>query len=411
MKIYHVFYYNILILIALFLLITGCEYDVASPQWDQDFESVPVPVITQVNPANAAAAGVNTITITGENFLDVPDTNGVYFDNVVADIISTSATSITVRRPDLASDAATIKVVPNQTLVVAKHGPYRIDPVLETYGSFLDNLTLYAAAIDDDENLYVIETASPHNIYKVSPSGEKEVLGTSSSIPNRALIGPDGRLYMTRNNNREVLVFDENTDTESSRWTRLPRGITVSHGVFDSEGYFFAGGDGSDLVSVAPNPDVASPVVVEAGNYGNDEILGLTIYQNYIYLVALISSPDEQHPELAVWRHSLNGNGTVGAQELVLDLSSNEITASLEINSINFDANGNLFLGTSAEDPLLINPAGTSDIDYFYKNILPSNCTQFSWGSNNHIYMIVGDDVLGVTWELYRVDMGALSGQ
>ena len=411
MKIYQLFFYNFLISVVLFLLVVGCEYDVSSPQWEQEFESVPIPEITQVNPADAAVAGVNTITITGINFLDVPDTNGVYFDNIPAEIISNSATTITVRRPNLATDAATIKVVPNQTLVVAKHGPYRIDSVLETYGSFLDNNALYAATVDDNENLYVIEHASPHSIIKVSSDGQKETIGTTSYSPFKAVIGPDGRLYMTRNNNREILVFDENSDTEASRWTRLPRGMTVSHGVFDDDGYFYTGGDGSDLIIVPPDPPVADPTITESGYYDNDEILGLTIYQNYIYLVVLIASPDEQHPELAIWRHSMNGNGTVGDMELVLDLSANEIAASREINSIHFDANGNLFIGTDAEDPILINAAGSNDIDYFYKNILPSNCKQFYWGSNSHIYMIVGDNILGITWELYRVDMGALSGQ
>jgi len=411
MKINHLLYNKILISIILILLVACSEYDVTSPRWEQDYEDVPVPVITSVNPADGAAAGVNTITITGENFLDVPDTNGVYFNNVPAEIISNSATSITVRRPNLVAEGANIKVVPNQTLVVAKHGPYKIDPVINAYGSFLDNLALYAVTVDPNENLYAVESGTPHNIIKVSSTGEKETLGTTSYAPNRAVIGPDGRLYLTRSNNREILVYDETTDTEASRWTRLPRGITVSHGLFDTEGYFYAGGDGGGLVSVAPNPDINDPAVNETGYYDNDEILGLTIYQNYIYLAVLISSPDTEHPELAVWRHSLGGAGTVGDMELVLDLSANEISASRTITSINFDANGNLFIGTDADDPILINPAGTNNIDYFYKNILPSNCKQFYYGSGNYIYMIVGDDILGVTWELHRVDMGALKGQ
>lgn len=411
MNIYDLLFNKILISIILILFVVACsEYDVASPEWDQNFDDVPVPAITSVSPSGGAVAGVNTITITGENFLDVPDTFGVYFDNVPAEIISNSETSITVRRPNLVAAGATIKVVPNQTLVVAKHGPYPVDPVSEVYGGFLDNLTLWAVAVDADENLYVVEYASPHNIIKITSSGEKETIGTTNYYPSRALIGPDGRLYLIRVNNREILVFDETTDTEASRWTRLPRGMTVSHGIFDSEGYFYAGGEGSDLLIVAPNPDVASPVVVESGFYGRDDILGITIYQNYIYVAVSINSPDASHPALSVWRHSLEGAGTLGAQELVLDLTTNEVLASRAVTNIKFDAHGNMFIGTDADDPLFINPAGSSDIDYFYKSILPSNCKQFCWGSGDYIYMIVGDDDLGVTWELYRVDMGAEEG-
>jgi hypothetical protein len=411
MKIFQFSLYKILILFFLIFFVIACsEYDVASPQWDQDFEDVPIPVITSVSPADVAVAGVNTITITGENFLEVPDTFGVYFNTIPAEVISNSSTSLTVRRPNLVADEATIKVVPSLTLVVAKYSPYKIDPVLESFLTFDINIYSYGIVADANNNIYIITTGNPYNIVKIDTSGVQEILGTCNFAPNRAVIGPDGRLYLTRLNNREILVFDETTDTQASRWTRLPRGVTVSHGIFDSEGYFYAGGDEGGLVSVAPNPDIADPVVNVTGYYENDEILGLTLYQNSLYVAVSITEPDAQHPELAIWRHALTGSGTVGEMELVLDLSSSALTASKTINTFRFDAKGNMFIGIDGNNPLLINFAGTSNTDYFYKSILPSNCRQFCWGTGDYIYIIVDEKSDTSGDSIYRVNVGSSEG-
>ncbi|MBN1408670.1 MAG: IPT/TIG domain-containing protein [Calditrichaceae bacterium] len=412
MKIFQFSLYKILILIFLiFFVITCGEYDVASPQWDQDFEDVPIPIITSVSPVDVAVAGVNTITITGENFLDVPDSFGVYFNTVPTEVISSSTTSLVVRRPNIVAEAATIKVVPTQALVVANHSPYQIDPVLESFISFEQNIYSYAIAVDPNENIYVMNTeGSIYSIIKIDTSGAQKILGTCNFEPSKLIIGPDGRLYITRISQREILVFDENTDTQASRWTRLPRGFSISYGVFNSEGYFFAGGDEGGLISIAPNPDISDPTVNETGFYTEDEILGLNIYQNYIYAAVLTTSPDAQHPELAIWRHALTDSGTVGEMELALDLSSNTITASSTINTFKFDENGNLFIGIDGKDPLLINYAGTGNIDYFYKSILPSDCRQFCWGHGDFIYLIVDEKSDTKGDGIYRVNMGASEG-
>jgi len=397
---YYLFFVFLFIILAL-VIITGCEYDVASPQWEEDFQNPPTPRITQVEPAQGAVAGVNLITISGENFLDVPDTNGVYFDNITAEIVSNSISAIVVRRPNLVAEACTVKVVPNQTLVVAKYGPYKVDPVIETYGSFLENLDLRVVAIDSDENLYVIETIA-RNIIKVTPDGVQTTIGNTTRPPTDAVIGPDGRLYLPANN-REILVVDLQTGA-SSRWTQLASGRVVKYGDFDENGYFYTGGRRSQLVIVDPGlTDIAT------GYYANDEIFGIRVYQSYLYLAVKIASTDAQNPELAIWRHSLDSNGNVGDKELYLDLTTDENIASRTVNSIHFSANGTLYIGTDSPDPLLINVAGSNNVDFFYKNILPSNCKHFCWGTGNYIYMIANDPNWDPAWNVYQVDMGISS--
>ena len=147
-------------LVVVLLVMTGCEYDVAEPQWTQEHEDPPVPVINQVDPSGAVA-GVNTITIMGEYFSDTMEKNHVYFDNTEVEILESSSDMIKVRRPNIVNDSSTVTVVSYDALLAAKFGPYRVDSVMEPYGNFLENDALSALAMDEDENLYVVLTADP----------------------------------------------------------------------------------------------------------------------------------------------------------------------------------------------------------------------------------------------------------
>ena len=162
----------------LLLLINGCKMSTAEPIWEQPFTNPPTPKITNVIPAEAAA-GVSRITINGENFADESGTNVVYFDNTPTEVISSTSTSIVVRRPNIATDSAVIKVVSNQALSAVKYSPYKVELVMEQYGNFTENIVLSVVAADNMENLYVIEGV---NIHKISPDGEKSVFATAKLI-------------------------------------------------------------------------------------------------------------------------------------------------------------------------------------------------------------------------------------
>ncbi|MGD8781223.1 MAG: hypothetical protein PVH88_19945 [Ignavibacteria bacterium] len=60
---------------------------------------------------------------------------------------------------------------------------------------------------------------------------------------------------------------------------------------------------------------------------------------------------------------------------------------------------------------LLAYNLSTSEMEYFYKSILPPYVKSFAWGSGEYIYMITGDTDAGETWTVYRVDMGITVGQ
>ncbi len=214
-------------------------------------------MITALIP-DTAKAGVNYITIAGENFSTKAGKNKVYFGNVPVDAVSESATELTVRRPNLTGDSITVKVDNiDGALVVATRGPYKIDPVIENYGAFIENRFLSAVTVDAAENVYVTSVDSNY-IFKVAPGAQKVVLTKATQVPVDIKIGPDGRLYMVgggsgTGGNRNIFVCNVQTG-ELHQWISLATGKNVKFGEFDANGYFYVGGGNRiDIWVIAPD--------------------------------------------------------------------------------------------------------------------------------------------------------------
>jgi hypothetical protein len=400
MKAYSFLVLMTLLLVASMVVMIGCEYDVAEPQWYKPFSEAATLRITQIEPASEARPGVNTITIRGENFAAPPDSNDAYFDNQRAEIVSTSSTSITVRRPNLVDDSVFIKVVSNKALVVAKFGPYKIYPVSQRNGAFRDNIALNALAVDNGDNLYVVygDSSTPR-IFRVTPDEQRILVARASRLPTDGRFGPDGRLYLL-GNNRAIDVVDVQAGT-AAQWTRLGSGKIVKVGDFDADGYFYVGGTKSDLGIIAPDLSVKY-----AGYYASEEILAVRVYNPYVYVASRAPSSGGQPPAPgSIWKHRIVARDSVGSKELVIDLSGTAF-ASRTIRAITFSADGTMYVGTDSSDPILIVNQATGSVDYFYKNILPPYCKNFYWGRGTYLYMLSGNSNPAQEWTVYRVDMG-----
>ncbi|HVO73269.1 MAG TPA: hypothetical protein VMT35_04545, partial [Ignavibacteriaceae bacterium] len=330
-----------------------------------------------------------------ENFATAPGVNTVYFDNTPSEVISSTSTSIIVRRPNVANDSAVIKVVSSEALSAVKYLPYKVEQIIERYGDFSANITLNVVAADNQENLYVIEGT---NIHKVTPDGETSVIATANRIAYDANVGPDGNLYLT-GNNRAIDKVDLTTG-EISRWLQMPSGKNVRYGDFDDNGNFYTGGNKTDLLVVESNLTVKPA----AGYYTGNDILAVRAFNNYIYVAAKKS---DYADTAKIYRHQIDASGNIGVQELVLDLRTAGDLSSRSIKGLTFSSSGIMYLATDAINPIItFNPADGS-IDFLYKEILHPNCKSFCWGSGNFIYMINGDATSGEEWTVYRVNTGS----
>lgn len=385
----------LLLLIGLVLFQTGCEYDGPTAKFNEPLEETLTPEITNIEPAVEAGGGINKITITGVNFNSDPEKNKVYFSGTNVDILSSSTTSITVRRPNLVNDAAIIKVVNYDLMEVAEISPYRITSVMERYGGFIENLDIAALEADKEGNVYAIMNIPPRTIYKVTPDGEKTAICEFDGTPKDAKMGPNGNLLVMRNN-RAIEQIDLTT-YEQTEWYKAAK--KVSTGDFDANGNFYGGSSRSDLLVVTKDL-----VESQAGYYIRDEILCIRVYNNAVYVLVEVASPTEENPEIAIWKHPItSANGSLGTRELILDWTKTEMFAmDYEANYFTFTADGVLLLGNSSENPIyMIYPDGTTDI--FYKSIIPTSAEKLVWGPGNYMFMVLG----GEEATLLKIDMGA----
>jgi hypothetical protein len=387
-----------LLIVSFFMtaLVTGCKYDVTAPLWNQPYTPPPSASITSVSPASEAKGGVNTITINGENLLVNSGGTTVYFDNYQVEIVSITQNSIVVRRPNLVADSATIKVIPQNAYAEGIIHGYKIDKVIENYGSFLQNLPLSVIAADNTGNLYVAETTEK-NVHKVTPDGTNTIIGKTTYSPFDGKIGPDGNLYLTEKN-RAIDKIDLSTGTKT-KWTTLPSGIVVKYCDFSDNNFFYCGGTRTDLVIL---PFDLSASAVPSGNYADDDIQAIRFYNGYIYVASVPTSPVQP---AKIWRDKVNADGSVGSRELVFDL--NNISDSAAVSGIAFNSEGTMYVSTySPTIPMIVVNPVTNSADAFYKGIIPAYCAGMSWGTGNFIYIITGNTTASQNWLVYKVDMG-----
>ena len=380
---------------AVLLVMAGCEYDVAQPQWEQEQTDPPLPVITSMNPVSGDA-GVNVITIEGENFAEESGRNRVYFDNMEAEILDFSTTAITVRRPDLVNDSAIVKVVSYDALLVATYSPYFMASVQEVYGNFIEGNVLSGLTVDENENLYVLETSATgsRNVMQVTPDGDKEQVGVLGTVNASGLvISPEGRLIVLFNDSELQQVNPDAAVDSAAFWTEVQK--RVKYGDFDKHGNMYVGSRSSDLIYINHTDLTAT----QLGLYARDEIFCVQVYQDYVYVLVELRSGE---PELAIWRHAiLDANGQLGDAELVLDWSQTGEYAETTPAGFLMDENGNLYVGTDHTNPLLV-VYSTGEADIFYKDILPTPITKMTWGTGTSAYMIIAGDQNTVI----RVDLG-----
>jgi hypothetical protein len=394
-----------LMIVSILAVIQGCKFDVAPSQWDQSAQQSDIDSITRIDPPFEAKAGVNTITITGKNFAAPPDSNIVYvskFDGdkstVIADIVSSSSSSITIYRPNVVSDSCMFVIVSPKARAVAQSGVYKIDPVLVKYGAFLDNKPLGVVAGDKNENIYVVYSLDK-TIYKVAPTGQKNQLKTLAKFqPFGGRIGPDGKLYLMENKG-SIDVVDVQKDTSSL----LRVGPNVKCGDFDSQGNLFTAGNATDLIIVAPDGTTK-----RSGYFLPDVILDIRVFGDYVYIVDSTKNLTPTGSFKSIQRCKIDyTNHTAGAPEMVIDWGTTGEYSSRSITGMTFSSDGKMYVATNSEDPILIVEPVTKLASILYKNILPSNCKQVFWGNGTSLYIITGNTANpAVEWTLYRIDTG-----
>ncbi len=375
-----------LLLVGLVLLY-GCDTGESFSLFDdQDIEGMPQPVIHEVDPPEGYLAGIDKITILGENFDPVPENNLVYFNERRGTVLSGSEEVLEVRTADVVSDSVSIRVTPVEGEKFSEKYQYRLDHAVQRGEGIASSYEPRAIEVGNDGYLYMahVDDGSNVGIAKIDrETGDLEVIVEQTSWTYQTIRqGPDNGLYMVRPGAIPIIYKVEEGGDNDNLWAMgVPRTDDID---FDENGYLWGAGqnegEGNDAALIRLDED------------GNDELFpfdadvtALRVFEGSLYAAG------SQAGELKVWRFNLGGNSEPGSPEVYFDFTGETGADDWTLHSMIFSEDGDLFIGTNGDKGVIEVAPGGTDWQHFYPDVLDPAGLSFSWKPGSEfMYMAQG---------------------
>ena len=365
------------------LLIFSCE-DPNYPEniWDENDQGNASPSISSVEP-EAAFAGIDTLTINGQNFSEKTSENLVYFNNMLGEVVNATTTSLSVVTPNLVSDSVQIRVAVQGAFLFADHSSlYTLTAAVLDYGPFDQFTDIFSLDLDRDENLIVSMDGTPNAEFWIVDTNQDSAVWSGALAKGSGMkLGPTGSVYFV-NYQRYLYKDEQGTPKENSEiFKRLNGNVTDLD--FDSNGNLFAGGTGSiiDVVDINDDGGLTSGVT-EVKNLDTLDVISLRVFNDHLYVLTTTVSSDQAIYKMQI----LDDSGSLGDMELVFDWSAytNKLSSAL---CFTLSETGDLFVGSDSDvQPLTYIQNGNAS--GFYSSILTAPITYMAWGNSNYLYLI-----------------------
>ena len=372
------------IILPISFFIFSCE-DPNYPEniWDEDDQGNASPSISSVEPEEAAFAGIDTLTINGQNFSENTSANLVYFNNMLGEVISATSTSLKVVTPNLVSDSVQIRVAVQGAFLFADHSSlYTLSAAVLDYGPFDQFTDIFSLDLDRDENLIVSMDGTPNAEFWIVDTNQDSAVWSGALAKGSGMkLGPTGSVYFV-NYQRFLYKDEQGTPKENSEiFKRLNGNVTDLD--FDSNGNLFTGGTGSiiDVVDINDDGGLTSGVT-EVKNLDTLDVISLRVFNDHLYVLTTTVSSDQAIYKMQI----LDDSGSLGDLELVFDWSAytNKLSSAL---CFTLSESGDLFVGSDSDvQPLTYIKNGNAS--GFYSSILTAPITYMAWGNSNYLYLI-----------------------
>ncbi|MBI9072535.1 MAG: IPT/TIG domain-containing protein [Melioribacteraceae bacterium] len=375
---------TLLVLLALSVVfVIGCEDDSTNNPYEENAnyagDGSGQPVVSQISPVDGAIAGVTEVTITGSNFLDSEEKLMVSFGGAEAEIISTSKTEIKVKAPNLIGDQLTVRVGTDNELwsdIVY----YDLKPAFTIPNAFSKDEEVFAVAVNSAEEIFVSMKAFNAGVgIKKFSEGTKPVafaLKGGETFWNDLKFGKNDTLigvYGVR------ALFKLLEGEKPSAYTRFASSsYRVSAFDFDKDGVIWVGGSAGMLFSVQPDGTITEFEFAPVIN-------AVKVYDGYLYLAI------DDGSEKSVKRFVINSSTELGTEETYFAFSNVFEYALNDINAITFSNDGDMYLATNQEDPILtVHSNGTYEPLYTGILQITPNLEQsvisLYWGNDKFLY-------------------------
>lgn len=379
-------------LFCLALVLAACDSGEGSSLYDPDAGTGPAPVISSVSPEGTVLAGIDVITIEGQNFSDDPALVRVVFDDqqgnsATGRVLSASPTRLEVQTPNLPNAALRVRVAVVGARDYSNAVPLPLSPALTIVGAIDPNRGESPRALGngDDGSLYAtlyVEGAAA-GILRFAPDGTRSTYSTEGTLWTGLAPAADGTLFGVRQNRGVYTVPAGASSTVTVR--SIPSGNTLRDVAAAGDGTFWTGGTNTNVDARALYRFDAAGTVTATVPFG-EPVTSLTVADGALY-VASVTTDAGSVVDSKVWRFPLTPDG-LGAGEVLLDVTA-QFGAGVGANAVAVAADGTVFVATNAADPLLtVSPDGTAAP--LYPGILPSPLVDLAWGTGEVLYLLQG---------------------
>lgn len=336
-----------LVLLPLLVLL-GCDTD-GSSLYDPDLEADADPVLSGIapDPADIVLAGIDVVTLTGENFSEDPDENLVYFDETRAEVLEASATRLVVRAPNVPGDDLDVRVAVLGAENYSEARPYALVSALVPVDAIAPSEEPTGFGTDDAGNLYVMLFAegAPVGIERIAPDGTRTPY-FSTTFPWRDLeLGPDGVLVGARGI-QALFRLPEGGAQET--YEVVSSSADLGSLAFDGAGGLWAGSTSGNIYYVAPGGESFKEFEVPGA------VRDVTLFDGDLYAAVTFEGASR------IARFPISADNDLGAEETFVALDP---SLSADARAIAFAQDGTLFVGTdyagtgpnpSFRDPILV---------------------------------------------------------
>ena len=397
---------------ALVLLATlsACDFE-GSSLYDPDAERNSAPVVTDVSaPFSVVLAGIDVVTVNGQNFSATPEDNIVVFDDgqgnsASGTVLSASPTELEVQVPNLINPALRMRVAVIGSPEYSNAIDLPLSPAFTLVDSIVPNLGESPRALGNgaDGSLYVTlyVNNSAAGIIRFGTDGSRSPYSTESVLWTGLAPAADGTLFGVRQN-RGVYTIPEGSSSDVTVRS-IPSG-TLRDVAAVGDGTYWTGGTNTNVDARALYRFTADGTVTATVPFA-EPVTSLTVADGALY-VASATSDAGSVVDSKVRRFPFTPDG-LGPGEVLLDVTA-QFGAGVGANALAVGADGTVFVATNAADPLItISPSGEAAL--IYPGILPSPLVDLAWGTGQVLYLLQGltpeevESPTGGFLDLYRL--------
>jgi hypothetical protein len=378
------------VFLAAFIL--GCESDTTPSLFDPNAPKRPNPVISSIQPADSALAGVGELTIKGQNFSAKPEENIVLFNTTPAVVLTASATELKIKTPNLVAKSIAIKIT---VLGAESYTPvvwYKLNPAAVIFSDLKDpgKDVVKAFGIDADLNGNIYVSTESNTIKKVSPDGKVAVVTAKATFlrANALKVGPGNVIYATNSVARLRRISTIAPDGTESVFASFPGNPQDFD--FDANGNIWVTVD-TEVYLAKPNK-----TTVKVDSYPVT-LTALRVYNGYVYVAGKNAATGEEK----IWRSQIQGE-TLGAKEVILDVAAASWLTGGSVLALTFSVDGGMYLGTNHPSGIFVlRPDGSHEV--LYPGLFAPAIYALAWSEGNLLFAI---QQLSTTSNLIRIDAG-----